>query len=95
VEYPKPCSTRFLFTRDLLVTCARNRPALRNLVECNNGAEVPRLVKTRNENNRQSQAAFLRVAEAAADARDWLAASRILDPVCRYLRLFDSQSGRL
>jgi len=56
---------------------------------------VPRLVKTRNENNRQSQAAFLRVAEAAADARDWLAASRILDPVCRYLRLFDSQSGRL
>jgi len=95
VEYPKPCSTRFLFTRDLLVTCARNRPALRNLVECNNGAEVPRLVKMRNENNRQSQAAFLRVAESAADARDWLAASRILDPVCRYLRLFDSQSGRL
>jgi len=95
VEYPKRGSTRFLFTRDQLVACARNRPALRNLVECNNGAEVPRLVKMRNENNRQPQAAFLRVAESAADALDWLAASRILDPVCRYLRLFYSQSGRL
>lgn len=95
LEYPKPCPTRFLYNRDLLVTCARKRPALRNLMECHNGTEEPRLVKTRNGKNWQSQAAFLREAESAADARDWLTASRIVDPVCRFLRMFDGQSGRV
>lgn len=95
VEYPKPFPTRFVFNRDQLLTCARNRPALRNLFVRSNGGDVPMLVKMRSEKSRQAQAAFLRVAESASNSRDWLAASRVLDPVCHFLRLFDSQSSRL
>jgi len=84
-----------LYNRDVLLACARNRHALRNFFERNNGVEVPRLVKPRNQAARQSQAAFVRVAESASDARDWAAAAAMLDPVAAYLRIFDGQSGRL
>ena len=95
VAYKSPSTTRFLYNRDLLLTCARNRPALRNLLERDNGSELPRLVKTRDQAARDAQATFLRAAESTAVARDWATACRVLDPVCAYLRLFDGERSRL
>lgn len=95
VAYASPCATRFLYNRDLLLTCVRNRLALRNVVERNNGADLARLVKPRDQTARDAQATFLRVVESATSARDWAAACHILDPVGVYLRLFDGQSTRL
>jgi len=95
VSYVTPSATRFLYNRDLLAACVRNRPALRNILELNNGAELPRLVKPRSVSAREALASFFRVAESTADARDWSAARRILDPVCAYVRLFDGESARL
>lgn len=95
VAYVNQCATRFLYTRDLLLACVRNRPALRNLLERNNGAELSRLVKVRDQAARKTQASFLRVAESASVARDWAAVCRLLDPVCVYLRLFDGEGTRL
>jgi len=94
VSYVTPSATRFLYNRDLMAACARNRPALRTILELNNGAEVPRLVKPRGESAREALASFFRVAESTADARDWTAACRILGPVCTYVRLFDGEETR-
>lgn len=95
VAFKSPSTTRFLYNRDLLQTCVRNRPALRNLIERDNGSELRRLVKTRHQPSRDAQAAFLLVAESAAEARDWATACRVLDPVCTNVRLFDEQTSRL
>jgi len=95
VAYVMPSGTRFLYNRELLLTCARNRPALRNVLERDNGAELPRLVKPKTQSTREALANFVLVAESTAEARDWTAPYRILDPVCAYLRLFDGDSSRL
>eukprot|EP00170_Pyropia_yezoensis_P001631 contig_7063_g1635 len=81
VAYVTPGATRFLCTRDLVLACVRNRPAQRSLLERNNGTELPRLVKARDQAARESQAAFLRIAESATDARDWAALCQLLDPL--------------
>ncbi|KAK1862504.1 hypothetical protein I4F81_005072 [Pyropia yezoensis] len=44
---------------------------------------------------RESQAAFLRIAESATDARDWAALCQLLDPLCEYWRLFYGEGMRL
>lgn len=93
--YVSPCATRFMYNRDLLRACVRNRPALRNLLERNGWTELRLLVKPRDQIARDAQAICLCVAESASDARDWTAACRILDPVAVYLRVFDGQSARL
>lgn len=93
VAYLTPSTTRFLYHRDLLSACVRNRPALRNLLERNNGSELQRLVRPRDASAQDAQATFLSVAESAADARDWVAVHSMLDPVCEYLRLFDGRSA--
>ncbi|KAK1862869.1 hypothetical protein I4F81_005436 [Pyropia yezoensis] len=85
----------FMYNRDLLRACVRNRPALRNLLERNGWTELRLLVKPRDQIARDAQAICLCVAESASDARDWTAACRILDPVAVYLRVFDGQSARL
>lgn len=76
----------------MLLACVRIRPALRNLLERDDGAKLPRIVKPRDLAAQDAQATFVLVAESAAAARDWSAACRIMDPVCVYLRLFDGQS---
>lgn len=93
VAYLTPSTTRFLYHRDLLSACVRNRPAPRNLLERNNGSELQCLVRPRDASAQDAQATFLSVAESAADARDWVAVHSMLDPVCEYLRLFDGRSA--
>lgn len=95
MAYVSPCATTFLYNRDLLRACVLNRPALRILLERNDGTELRRLVNPLYQTAWDAQAVLLRVAESASDARDWAAASRILDPVAVYLRLFYGQSARL
>lgn len=75
--------------------CVCNRPALRNLLERQNGSEFQSLVRPRDGAAREAQATFLGVAESANDARDWVAVRSMLDPVCKSLRLFDGQKAHL
>jgi len=49
VEYPTPCATRFLYNRELLLASARNRNALGNLVERNDGTQVSRHFNPENQ----------------------------------------------
>jgi len=95
VAYVMPSTIRFLYNLELLLTCVRNRPALRNVLERDNGSELPRLVKPKTLSAREGLANFVVVAESTAEERDWTAASRTLHPVCAYLRLFDGDSSRL
>jgi len=95
VAYVTPSPIRFFYNLELLLTCVRSRTALRNVLERDNGSELPRLVKPKTLSAREALANFVVVAESTAEARDWTAASCTLDPVCAYLRLFDGDSSRL
>lgn len=87
-------ATRILYNRDVMAACVRNWPALLILLEKSDGSELARLVKSRDQEALDTQAAFLRVAESASDTRDCAAACRILDPVCIFLRLIDGEGSR-
>jgi len=83
VAYVMPSAIRFLYNIELLLTCARNQPALRNVLERDDGSELPRMVKPKTVSARQALANFVVVAESTAEARDWTAASCTLDPFLR------------
>lgn len=40
IDYMSPSTTRLLYNRNSLKKCACNRPALRNLLERDNGSEL-------------------------------------------------------
>jgi len=82
LAYIRHCATRFLYKRDMLLTCARNRPAVRIPLRRDNGSGTFSLVKPMTANARVALSNFISAAESTAEARHWAATSRTLDPVC-------------
>lgn len=68
---------------------------MRNLLERDNGTELSGLVRTRDQAARDELATILRAAESTVVARDWATASRMLNPVGVYRRLFDCKRSQL